>query len=209
MSAFTTIYRAGVMIAAGVIAVQGWQLYGPTTVQIKSMGTRTAEVVSQAWNNMRSGEEERAGTSADPRLTAAPPAAAATAPAEMIEAAPLFAAATTAPAENTEANSWPAQPIASPAADVQEKHGPVAEATDRLPILYSRLEALGVSQPQLAAWGSSGQMYRFCCRAALAEAPAFTRHFEAVATEPAAAVEQVVAKVEAWRTIEGSGPGLP
>ena len=66
----------------------------------------------------------------------------------------------------------------------------------------TRLKELGGIEPQLVAWGSSGQLYRFRCQATLADTPSFTRHFEAVAAEPPAAVEQVVAKVEAWRTAE-------
>jgi hypothetical protein len=46
-------------------------------------------------------------------------------------------------------------------------------------------------------------MYRCQCRVALGDSPNVTRHFEAVAEKPAAAVEQVVAKVEAWRAMQG------
>jgi hypothetical protein len=51
-------------------------------------------------------------------------------------------------------------------------------------------------------------MYRFCCRASWAGTPAFTRHFEAVAAEPLAAVEQVVAKVEDWRAAQSDSATL-
>jgi hypothetical protein len=77
---------------------------------------------------------------------------------------------------------------------------PAPQDGDRLPKLLARLEQLGGIDPQLAAWGSSGQLYRFRCRATLADAPNYTRHFEAVAPEPLVAVENVIAKVEAWRT---------
>jgi hypothetical protein len=110
-------------------------------------------------------------------------------PPSAVEPAPLFSAATEA-----------AEPAGAEAADAASLSN---AAADRLPQLYSRLESLGVSNPQLAPWGSSGQMYRFCCRAALVETPALARHFEAVAPEPVLAVEQVVAKVEAWRAIQG------
>jgi hypothetical protein len=66
--------------------------------------------------------------------------------------------------------------------------------------LLSQLQELGAADAQVMPWGSSGQLYRCCCQAKLAETSPLARHFEAVAGEPTAAVEQVVAKVEAWRT---------
>jgi hypothetical protein len=77
-----------------------------------------------------------------------------------------------------------------------------------MPTLLARLERLGAIEPQLAAWGSGGKLYRFCCRAALAETPQYTRHFESVAAEPLTAVEQVVAKVEAWRVAQSTSTDL-
>jgi hypothetical protein len=73
---------------------------------------------------------------------------------------------------------------------------------DRLPDLMNRLEQLGGIDPQLVAWGNSGQMYRFCCQATLSDVPNVKRHFESVSAEPLAAVEEVVAKLEQWRTEE-------
>jgi hypothetical protein len=73
----------------------------------------------------------------------------------------------------------------------------------------NHLAELGAVDPQLGTWGSSGQMYRFCCRVALNEAPQVTRHFESIAAEPLAAVEAVVTKVEAWRTAQEGGNQLP
>jgi hypothetical protein len=72
----------------------------------------------------------------------------------------------------------------------------------------SRLEKLGVAEPKLAAWGTSGDLYRFCCEAKWGNSAAYTRHFESVAAEPVTAVEQVVAEVEAWRTAQRGNAGL-
>jgi hypothetical protein len=73
---------------------------------------------------------------------------------------------------------------------------------DRLPALLSRLEKFGVSDRKLTTWGSSGHLYRFCCSAPLGDSPAITQHFESVAADQEVAVEQVLAKVEAWRTAQ-------
>jgi hypothetical protein len=180
MPSFTTIYRAIVMVAAGVIVVKGWQLYGPTTDEVKSFGIRAVELAHVAWNKLQPSDVDPVAASDDPRLAAAPRAA--VIPASVVEPAPLFSASS-----------------GDDETDAPIKDATSAETADRLPALYSRLEELGASDPQLAAWGSSGQMYRFYCRAALGDSPSFARHFEAVAPEPIAAVEQVVAKVEAWR----------
>ena len=185
MPSITTLYRAIVMIAAGVIVVKGWQLYGPTTEQVKSFGVGALEKAQLTWNNLQPTATEPTAAAADPRL-AAPPVPAAVAP-SLVESAPLFSAATTV------------EPAGAETVDAASVSNEVA---DRLPQLYSRLESLGVSHPQLAPWGSSGQMYRFCCRASLSDSPALARHFEAVASQPVSAVEQVVAKVEAWRAIQ-------
>jgi hypothetical protein len=81
-------------------------------------------------------------------------------------------------------------------------------AGDRLPELMSRLQKLGAADTNLAPWGSDGRLYRFSCRAPLANAPSMTQHFESVAEQPAAAVEQVLAKVEAWQVAQRDGGTL-
>lgn len=209
MPSFTTVYRAIVMVAAGVIVVKGWQLYGPTTEQVKSFGVRSIEMANVAWNNLLPTGPESTAAVADPRLSAAtaPAPATATAPTSVIEPAPLL--------------SVPGGEVGDAAAGVAATDAVVAPATedfkaallpagvtDRLPPLLSRLEELGATDPQLAPWGSSGEIYRFCCRATLADTPGFSRHFEAVAAEPLSAVEQVVAKVEAWRATQRDGVAI-
>jgi hypothetical protein len=69
-----------------------------------------------------------------------------------------------------------------------------------LTMLLTRLKELGGIEPALEPWGKSGNLYRFCCRAKLADNSHITRHFEAVATERLAAVENVVAKLESWHS---------
>ncbi len=84
-------------------------------------------------------------------------------------------------------------------------HEPLAEDTrDGVASLLAKLHEIGAADAQVGPWGASGQFYRCCCQAKLAESSPMARHFEAVAEEPIAAVEQVVAKVEAWRTQQQS-----
>ncbi len=202
MPSFTTIYRAVVMVAAGVIVVKGWQAYGLTTDQVKAIAMRALEMAQTSLNNREQRAAASATLAADPRV-AGPPLAAAE-PHAMTEPPPLYAGTDAATAGGV-ASLTPEKPAGGSLASA-EPSAPVE--TDRLPALLARLEKLGVADPHLAAWGSSGQLYRFCCRAALSNTPAHARHFEAVAAEPVAAVEQVVAKVEAWRMNQGERTAL-
>ena len=195
MPRFTTIFRMIVMAVAAVIAVQGWQRYGPSTQQVKSLASRVLEIAHDALNRpeLKPAEtsglvENRPGDS--PAFSAAPPPAPVVTPPVAqngdFPAAPAIFAPIV-PAESIQMTS--VEPSASTAADA-----------DRLPALMNRLKELGGIEPQLVTWGSSGQLYRFCCQATLDDTPSFKRHFESVAAEPSVAVEEVVAKVEAWRT---------
>ncbi len=197
MPRFTTIFRMIVMAVAAVIAVEGWQRYGPSTQQAKTLATRVVEIAHDALNKP---ERKPAETSElvenqpgdSPAFSAAPPPVPVVTP-QVAENGDFLAApaifAPIVPAESIETTSI--EPSASTAADA-----------DRLPALMNRLKELGGTEPQLVTWGSSGQLYRFCCQATLDDIPSFKRHFESVAAERSVAVEEVVAKVEAWRTAE-------
>jgi hypothetical protein len=201
MSSLKTLYRALVMVATGIIVFLGWQHFGPSTDQLKTGITRALEVAQSALN-AHPQRAENDPTSADPRtapplLATASDSTASPAPATVVSA-PL----STAPSLQTAA---PAPPLLSQG-DASSPSSPAE--TEKLPALMSRLESLGVDEPKLAPWGSSGKLYRFCCRAKLGDTQDFAKHFESVADEPTAAVEQVVAKVEAWRLAQNDRNGL-
>ena len=99
----------------------------------------------------------------------------------------------------------PAPAASAPITPLAETAPATGTNDDRVKTLMSRLEQLGGADPKLAPWGSSGHLFRCCCQAPLANSPAVMQHFESVAAEPALAVEQVVAKVEAWRTAQRNG----
>ncbi len=208
MPSFQTIYRATVMLAVGAIVIKGWQLYGPSADQVKSAAVSAMDMAETAWKNWQ--KPGNAPPPADARGAApsfpnASPQAPAMPPVTLAPSAPLLSPA---PAENATANasSAPAAPMTAnqvPATQPMEQvtRDP-ATIAERVPALLSRLEQLGAADPKVSPWGSSGRLYRCSCGAALANSPAFTQHFEAVATEPALAVEQVVAKVQAWQTAQ-------
>ena len=195
MPSFATILRAAVMLATAVILVKGWERYGPSSQQVK---TWTAQIVERAHNAL-SERPQLAPARAEPfsiaktieQLPAALPNVVSPTPdrfeeGEFLTVPPLSSNVVQAPG-----------PAAS---DVSQKPEADTVDSDRMPMLLARLDQLGAVEPQLVAWGTSGELYRFCCRAALPSTPNFTRHFESVAAEPLVAVQQVVAKVEAWRS---------
>ncbi len=200
MPSFTTIFRAVVMLAVGAIVFKGWQQYGPSGEKVKSVAASAVEMAQAAWKNFQSPDKD-AHASADTRGGAPPFAQATQQPAGNIAIVP--------PALSTQTIT-PSPPIqAAPIASAPSTQAPItplgeaspsASTSDaRVHTLISRLEQLGGANPKVAPWGSSGHLFRCSCQAPLANSTAVTQHFESVAAEPALAVEQVVAKVEAWR----------
>jgi hypothetical protein len=203
MPSFTTVYRAAVMIAAGVIIVKGWQLYGPSAEQVKSFAVSAMDTAQSAWNKSR-GQDADATNANDPRMTTPPTAA--SPPAAPASSAPLNAAPSLALGNTSTVVEAPELNAAStttldpePPSSGNDKTADARVETGDLSALFSQLAEMGASDQQLAPWGSSGQLYRFACRAKLGDTPFHTRHFEAVAAQPDAAVERVVAAVAAWR----------
>ena len=203
MPNFKTLLRAAVMLVAAILIVKGWQFYGPTTQQLKSWTARIAERVHVALSDqpqLAPAASEAAGNSDALRpLPAALPTLVTPTPGrfESIEF-PVVPPIASAPATV----AGPTATQLTPSADA------ASVDSNRMPILLARLERLGAVDPQLAAWGSSGNLYRFRCRALHSGSPRYARHFEAVAEKPLAAVEQVVSKVEAWRTEQGASAGV-
>jgi hypothetical protein len=190
MPSLTTVYRAIVMIVTGVIVVKGWQVYGPSNEQVKTFAVAALEKAQAALRGSE-GESATPAAAADPR-SVAPPIVASPVPPLPAESAPQLVPLVGSGADARPDASETTSPVPSPVVADSE--------SNVVTTLLSRLQELGGADAQVAPWGSSGQLYRCCCRAKLAQSSPLARHFEAVAGEPTAAVEQVVAKVQAWRT---------
>jgi hypothetical protein len=189
MPSLNTVYRAVVMIATGLIVVKGWQLYGPSTEQVKTFALTALEKAQAALGETGHGGANPAPTTKDPRLLLPQTAGTNPTDAEPNDGADAIAPPlAVAPPALADFSTAPVRPVET------ETDG------DDLTPLLARLQELGGSDAKIAPWGTSGELYRCCCQAKVAESSPIARHFEAVASEPAAAVEQVVAKVEAWRT---------
>ena len=198
---------------------KAWYLYGPTVGEMQTIGARVAEVAEEAWTEywQIAGQQFVAGersASADGRRPPAPfvpPGA----PMQPIPVAPGPATnrSTTGPVQlagGVPAEIVPVAPLSpsspwppSPA----EQHGCRARTgarraptqDPRLSAMLERLTQLGVRDQELAPWGSGGELVRFSCSVPWANSPGYSRHFEAVAATPVAAVEQVAAEIDAWR----------
>jgi hypothetical protein len=198
MPSMQTIFRAVVMIAIGAVVVKGWRLYGPSNEQVKKTFAQGKEFVNSFLESHPSASSE----SLDPRLAAPPPTAGNSVGAPPMAAPQLSPPVSMAQAEAPKLLPEPATALTTPAAPAAtspfDKPAQATDSTDRVSELISHLRQLGAAETNLTPWGG-GTLYRFSCRAPLASAPAMTQHFESVAADPAKAVADVVARVEAWR----------
>lgn len=212
MPSFQTLFRAVVMVAVVVAGVKGWKAYGPTNEQVQRAYNQLRDVVQAA---LPSNEPTNSTAAADPRhapaaVVASPPLAprpGGTQSQLLPPAAPMSAPAD---APKLLSSSEPASagvassPFSSPGASFTKDSIGQNSNDVRVAELVAKLQRMGAENTSLAPWGGGG-LYRFSCSAPLANAPMMTQHFESVAAEPAAAVEQVVAKVEAWQVAQRDG----
>ena len=205
MATLQTFFRTAVMLATLGLLAKAWYHYGPTVEELQLMGTRAAQVAQEAWTEYWHSPESDASLvgnqhsqpqfpsgpapfmppSVEPPSIHSSPAPAFDSPVQLAGGAPPTAPALTAPPA-TDASSSALVPMEAPIAG------------DRVPHLLDRLTSLGVRDQELRPWGAAGQLHRFTCSAPLAQSPSFSRHFEAVAETPEAAVERVAAEIDAW-----------
>jgi hypothetical protein len=218
MASLQTFFRAVVMLATLGLIAKAWYHFGLSVEELKAIGSSVVEVAEKEWNNYWQAPAADALAN-DPRL---PPTASAPAPflptdgpmqpiprdsehstttpgtvqlvggvpAEIVPLAPANPSTPWPPGASPEPTRLPADPATL---------SPLPQDT-RLPALVERLTRLGARDQELAAWGSGGELTRFSCSVPWANSPAYSRHFEAVAATPLAAVEQVAAEIEAWRS---------
>jgi hypothetical protein len=194
MPTMTTMFRAIVMIAAGFVVVKGWQHYGPSTEQMKSLAGAALEKAQAAMDDSESPSGAPANDPrAVPQMSLTPPPAGTVVPSLAPEAPKLV------PIDDPgQAAVNPTETASAAAPSVATEAAPV----DPVQPLLTRLQDLGGIDAQVSEWGASGEFFRCSCRAKLEDTSALARHFEAVANEPKLAVEEVVAKVAAWRSAE-------
>jgi len=218
MASLQTFFRMVVMLAVLGMLAKAWYHFGLSIEEVKSIGSSVVEVAEREWNNywQRPAADVLAD---DPRL---PPTASVPAPFQPMggpmqpisrDAQPT---ATPAPGMVELAGGVPAEmvplapadpstpwtPGASPAPTrlPPDPNAPSPQPQDtRIPALLGHLTQLGARDQELTPWGRGGDLARFSCSVPWANSPAYSRHFEAVAATPLAAVQQVAEEIEAWR----------
>lgn len=203
METLRTALRLVVMLMAIGIGYKAWQHYGPPAEQVKSLALRALDAARSALDSESANRDQGASLSADPRPMAIAPALAGPAPpatGQVLQAQALVPVNVLPSPMPIEAPA-PLPPSRLPPADPPAN---VTADTDPLKPLYARLEQLGARDQKLSAWGARGELSRFSCQASFAGIENFNRHFDAVAAEPRAAVEAVLAKVEAWQTSQSA-----
>ncbi|MEM9658070.1 MAG: hypothetical protein AAF961_06890, partial [Planctomycetota bacterium] len=189
-AAMSTWFRASVMLAALIGLPAAWFNYGPLPPSAQGALDRIANSTRDAFglSPRRDHDSQATSTSTD-----------------VGSFAPLFrqgAARLEPPLER--ATVGPRPPIEDMAAKTGERAAPQRpaaggrEADVAIQRLLGRLRRLGVADYDLQQWGLGPSLYRFECAMPLAGNPEHTQHFEAVASDPLASVEQVMAEVSSW-----------
>jgi len=186
MASIQTFFRTVVMLATLGLLAKLWYHHGPTVEELQVIGVRVLEIAQQAWADY--------WQSRDASSTLAGSAPAAPAP----FAPPSDALQLIHPAPSSTRSSTPS-PVELAGAVAPPLVPETATTTDPVQKLLDELAQSGVRDQQLQPWGTSGRLFRFACSAPWVRSPSFSRHFEAVAETPQAAVEQVAAEIRAWR----------
>jgi hypothetical protein len=218
MASLQTFFRTIVMLATLGIVAKAWYLYGPSVDEMKSIGARVTVVAQEAWTNYWQKPASNPLAN-DPRV---PPTASVPAPflptgtpmqpiphgsqhsippgVATVQLAGGVPAEIVPLAPSGPSTPWPPGTPPEPTRLPADTTAPPQQQDTRLPAMLERLTKLGVRDQELAAWGSGGELMRFSCNVPWANSPAYSRHFEAVAATPLAAVEQVSAEIAAWQS---------
>jgi hypothetical protein len=174
-----TMFRALVMLAVLVGLPAAWVYYGPLPPEGQRVVDRLVSVAKEAIGWEKTATSERADSLP---ATGVPPAWRSAAAAGVDSSAKI----TVNPIEPNEA-----PPLVAPRAPT---------FAERVEPLLARLREFGVVAYDLEPWGTTGKLYRFHCEMPLGASAQLTQQFEAVADDPQATVEQVVAQVAQWQT---------
>jgi hypothetical protein len=118
----------------------------------------------------------------------------------------LASASQSTPAPTSDAPRFAPRSVAieSPPVSIVAPALPVGPArTAPVPTDYhqiqERLQKLGATYYVLESWGNDQQLYRFCCKMAVAGHADYVHCFEATHSDPLRAMQQVLREVESWR----------
>lgn len=187
-----TLFRAAVMLSVLVGLPGAWIYYGPLPTGAQRVVDRFVAIAKEA-----TGWKE---TEAKPAPTW-----------DFTKSAPIVGEGVS---ENSGGMNPPARYREAPAASFEigsalpspEPAPAKAPSTlaERVEPLLTQLRQYGVAEYALERWGGDGKLYRFHCEMPIGGG-SLTQQFEAVAANPEASVEQVVAEVSQWRVARQAG----
>lgn len=187
-----TLFRAAVMLSVLVGLPGAWIYYGPLPTGAQRVVDRFVAIAKEA-----TGWKE---AEAKPQPTW-----------DFTKSAPI-APESAVGTENTRGMTPPALMAEAPPVQIggalplpeAPPELPPSTLKERLKPLLQQLEQYGVAGYEMHRWGSDGNLYRFQCEMPLAGG-SLTQQFEAVAANPEASVEQVLAEVSQWRLARQAG----
>jgi len=194
-----TTFRALIMLAVLVGLPGAWIYYGPLPEGAQRVVDRVVGVAKEAFKNTRGSSQ-----ATKPAWSEATPA-----PAWTGQPTPTIAASVASPSTAPRYVSMDSADVnqTSPArssAPATELATPPTFA-ERVEPMLVKLRQLGAAEYAMERWGARGELYRFRCEMPLTASNAMTQQFEAVAADPQATVEQVVAEVTSWRLARQGG----
>jgi len=177
----STSFRAGVMLSVLVGLPAAWVYYGPLPPNAQRVVDRIVDAAKEA-----AGWEEPAPNRGEALAAEAPGFVIG---GEMADTDSTSLAAAAAPAN-------PIVPLPAPGNNAASAGWAARQGIEPL---LERLRQLGAATYALEPWGAEKKMFRFRCEMPLAESDTMTQQFEAIAADPAASVQQVVAEVSSWQ----------
>ena len=197
-----TLFRAAVMLSVLVGLPGAWIYYGPLPTGAQRVVDRFVAIAKEA-----TGWKE---TEAKPQptwdFTKSAPIVGTGLASDSVSAGGGDAPARYAEESHGEAPAAPLQigsALPLPTAEPVPAKAPTTLA-ERVEPLLTQLRQFGVAEYALERWGGDGKLYRFHCEMPIAGG-SLTQQFEAVAANPEASVEQVLAEVSEWRLARQAG----
>lgn len=192
----TVFFRAAVMLLVLVGLPAAWVYYGPLPAGGQRVVNRFVEVARNALGMQRQSPDHQAWGQgkAAPRFNEAPFREQGSATARSQQAFP-------APAVSRS----PSSPISLVSASLPSTEAKLPTSDDlagHLEPHFSLLRKLGAANYSLAHWGTEGNLYRFHCSIPFGAEGLMSREFDAIETDPVAAVRQVVGEVTSWQNVQ-------
>lgn len=192
MNSLKIAYRTVIMLGTLVVGGLAYRAYEPQIRQLDPVLTRVQELASEYWSGTDAATEDQ-----QPLALESPegfPAGVALSPLALPkEDGPAVYDAQVQPVAK-----WDEPPALSSAGAAPPAMSSLLPSETSVAAIVQRLSAHGVTDYSLSHWGGGSEFYRFQCSAPWGLDGRYSKQFESVANEPAAAAREVLAQVEGW-----------